>query len=87
VKPLHSESLGFVPIVVRTQWHYTQWTQISFTFLAEDRVDIETGYYLLDSGYLSSCDSGKSISALLPFQNIYPKNGQTVVHRVFLHGF
>ena len=86
IKPIHSESLSFVPIVIRTQWSYTQWTHITFSFLAEDRDDIESGYFQIDSGYLSSCDSEKSISAVLPFRNSYSQ-GVEVHHNVFLHGF
>ena len=40
IKPLNTDSLAFVPFVIRTQWLYTRWTKISFSFIAEDRVDI-----------------------------------------------
>ena len=51
------------------------WSQIQFSFLAEDRDDIETGYYQIDSGYLSSCESEKSISTILPFQGRFGRDG------------
>ena len=59
VKPLQTDSLAFIPFVIRTQWAYTRWTKIIFSFLAEDRTDIESGYYQIDSGLLASCISGK----------------------------
>lgn len=40
IKPLHSETLSSVSFVIRTQWSYTQWTQITFSFIAEDRNDL-----------------------------------------------
>ena len=55
IKPTQTDSLSSFPLVVRTQWSYTSWIQIGFTFLAEDRNDIETGYYQVDSGSLSGC--------------------------------
>lgn len=48
-----------IPFVIRTQWAYTQWSKISFTFLAEDREDMESGYYQIDSGSLSGCTNSK----------------------------
>lgn len=59
IKPLQTDSLAFIPFVIRTQWAYTRWTKIIFSFLAEDRMDIESGYYQIDSGLLASCISGK----------------------------
>ena len=55
IKPIKSESLAFVPLIIRTQWKYTSWTKISFTLLAEDRADFEAGYYQIDSGMLGGC--------------------------------
>ena len=75
IKPLHTDSLSFVPFVIRTQWLYTRWTKISFSFIAEDRVDIESGYYQIDSGVLAGCISGKEIKVLLPFHSaFFPAN-------------
>ena len=34
IKPLPSKSLTHLPFVIRTQWKYTNWTKISYTFLA-----------------------------------------------------
>ena len=48
--------------------------------------DIESGYYQVDSGILSSCDNGKSINILLPFRNKY-SNGLKIKYSLFLHGF
>ena len=59
IKPLKSDSLSFVPFAIRTQWLYTRWTKLVFSFLAEDRVDIESNYYQIDSGMLAGCTSGK----------------------------
>ena len=55
IKNLDSESLAFVPFLIRTHWKYTSWTQIGFSFIAEDRKDVETGYYQVDSGSLGGC--------------------------------
>ena len=52
IKPLPSKSLTHVPFVIRTHWKYTNWTKISYTFLAEDRHDVESGYYQVDAGTL-----------------------------------
>ena len=41
---------------------------IEFYFLAEDRVDVEAGYLMVDAGVLGRCDTGKSINALLPLR-------------------
>ena len=86
IKPIHSESLSFLPFVIRTQWPYTQWNQITFSFLAEDRSDVEAGYYQIDSGPLSGCENGKMIDVLLPFRR-HCNAGQQIHHSVFLHGF
>lgn len=40
VKAVHSQSIATVPFVIRTYWSYTRWTQISFSFIAEDRHDL-----------------------------------------------
>lgn len=86
VKPIRTDSLSFLPFVVRTLWPYTQWNLITFSFLAEDRIDIEAGYYQIDSGPLSGCENGKSIDVLLPFRKIF-NHGSQIQHSVFLHGF
>lgn len=73
-----------IPFIVRTQWGYTQWSRITFSFLAESSSQIEAGYYQIDTGSLSNCYSGKDIIAFLPFvnQNINAVNALT-----FLNGF
>ena len=86
IKPLRTEVTAAIPFVVRTQWTYTAWVHISFSFIAEDRVDIETGYYQIDSGSLSSCDVGKQIQVLLPFRSVFVP-GTPINHYLFLHGF
>jgi hypothetical protein len=35
VKAVASDSNSVIPFVIRTQWGYTQWTKITFSFLAE----------------------------------------------------
>ena len=73
-------------MVIRTQWAYTSWVQITFSFLAEDRSDMEVGYYQIDSGNLSDCDNGKQIQVLLPFRSIFLPGSPINTH-LFLHGF
>ena len=68
IKPLHSESQSFVPFVIRTHWKYTKWTRLEYSFIAEDRSDVETGYYQIDAGSLEGCQIGKNIKALIPFR-------------------
>lgn len=86
IKPVRSDSLVGVPFVIRTQWAYTSWVHIGFSFLAEDRADVETGYYQVDSGSLAGCEVGKQIQVLLPFRNQFDQNRQIFFH-LFLHGF
>ena len=65
---------------------YTAWTKIAFSFIAEDRRDIETGYYQVDTADLGSCLPGKNIQVSLPFKNqFFPHN--PVQHLLFLNGF
>ena len=59
IKPVSTESKSFASFIIRTLWLYTRWTHISFLFLAEDHLDIDSGYYQVDSGLLSDCESGK----------------------------
>lgn len=35
VKAVASDSDSIIPFVIRTQWGYTRWTRITFSFLAE----------------------------------------------------
>ena len=86
VKPIESQSLGNVPFLVRTQWRYTYWNKIVFSFLAEDRKDLEASYYQVDAGALGGCGSGKSIQVLLPFRRLGLQPGK-INHNLFLHGF
>lgn len=73
-----------IPFIVRTQWGYTKWTKITYSFLASASPQLETGYYQIDTGSLSACFSGKKIGAFIPFKN--PKNTyQTAL--TFLNGF
>ena len=73
-----------VPFIVRTQWGYTRWSKISFSFLASASPRIEAGYYQIDTGSLSACFSGKKMGAFIPFKNA--KNAHTSA-LTFLHGF
>lgn len=40
IKPIRSDSFGVIPFVIRTQWKYTSWTKITFSFFAEDMTNI-----------------------------------------------
>lgn len=75
-----------MPFAIRTHWKYTAWTKIGFSFLAEDRSDLEAGYYQVDSGLLGGCEPGKNIQVLMPFRGIGQVPGQ-IHHQLFLHGF
>jgi len=86
IKSLKTSSLISVPFIVRTQWPYTKWNQISFSFVIEDRTDLESGYYQIDSGPLAGCDNGKSVDILLPFRT-YFSQGKQIHYNLFLHGF
>lgn len=55
-----------IPFIVRTQWGYTRWSLISFSFFAETSDRIVSGYYQIDTATLSSCFSGKQIIAFIP---------------------
>lgn len=59
IKPLQADTPNYIPFLVRTQWRYTYWIKITFSFLAEDRSDIEANYYQIDSGNLGNCYTGK----------------------------
>ena len=69
--------------IIRTQWGYTQWSRIKFSFLAEDSTQLEAGYYQVDTGSLSGC-TGKDIIAFLPFVGRIDGNVQAIT---FLSGF
>jgi hypothetical protein len=69
VKAVASSNFGTIPFVVRTQWGYSKWTRITFSFLAEVSNQIEAGYYQIDTGSLGSCCSEKAVIAFIPFFN------------------
>ena len=85
VKPTKTESLSYLPLLVRTHWKYTEWRKISFSILVEDRQEIESGYYQIDTGILGGCEPGKTISALLPFRHLSFEGN--INHNIFLNGF
>lgn len=85
IKPVRSDSNGVIPFVIRTHWKYTSWTKISFSFFAEDKANIEAGYYQIDSGSLAGCNTGKDIHVLLPFRTNF--KGTNIKTATFLHGF
>lgn len=66
IKAVNSDSNGVIPFIVRTQWGYTRWSRISFSFFAETSDRIASGYYQIDTATLSSCFSGKQIIAFVP---------------------
>lgn len=35
VKAVSSDNFGVIPFVIRTQWGYSRWTRITFSFIAE----------------------------------------------------
>lgn len=84
VKAIASDSNGIIPFVVRTHWGYTQWSKITFSFLAEGSSQLEAGYYQIDTGSLSSCSSTKSIAAFIPLVN---QNAASTSALTFLNGF
>ena len=84
IKPVRSDSFGIIPFVIRTHWKYTSWTKLSFSFIAEDRDNIEAGYYQVDSGALAGCVAGKDIHVLLPFRTNFKGSIKALT---FLHGF
>jgi hypothetical protein len=79
-----ADDFGTIPFVVRTEWKYTTWTQIKFSFFAEDRDHMEAGYYQVDSGALAGCVAGKDISVLLPFRTSFTG---AIKASTFIHGF
>lgn len=84
VKAVYSENNGVIPFAVRTQWAYTQWTKITFSFLAEVSSQIEAGYYQINTGSLGSCCSSKAVYAFIPFMNQNIPGNQVLT---FLSGF
>lgn len=84
IKAVSSDNNGIIPFVVRTHWGYTQWSKITFSFLAEGSSQIEAGYYQIDTASLSSCISGKSIVAFIPFAS---QNAALTKALTFLNGF
>jgi len=83
IKPVYSSNFGVVPFVVRTQWGYTRWTRIAFSFFASASLHLQAGYYQIDSGSLSSCATGKSIAAFIPFH----EGNRFTTALTFLNGF
>lgn len=70
----NAQSLTTISFSVNLYQLYTKWSLIEFYFLAEDRVDIEAGYLMVDAGVLGRCDTGKSINAVLPFRTPMSNN-------------
>ena len=86
IKPGRYNSTTSVPFILRTLWEISRWTQITFNFIAEDRSDIEAGYYQVDSGDLAGCHNGESVDILLPFKNAFAV-GANLKQLTFLHGY
>lgn len=84
IKPVRSDSNGVIPFVIRTHWKYTSWTKISFSFFAEDKDNLEAGYYQVDSGSLAGCIAGKDIHILLPFRTYFEGD---ILATTFLNGY
>jgi hypothetical protein len=83
IKAVNSDNNGVIPFVTRTQWGYTRWVKISFSFFAEASDRIVAGYYQIDTATLSSCISGKQIIAFIP-TNCKGNNWKAAT---FLNGF
>lgn len=81
---LPSDQYSIIPFVIRTQWGYTRWSRISFSFVAETSNQLEAGYYQVDTSTLSACFSGKQIVAFIPFQNQNPVFRSAIT---FFNGF
>lgn len=86
IKTIPSDSYSSIAFLIRTQWTYTKWNQLAFTFLAEDRTDIETGYYQIDAGALSGCGINRKIDILLPYRTAFSQRTE-IKHQLYLHGF
>ena len=69
---------------MRTQWGYTRWSRISFSFLAEASSQLGAGYYQVDTASLSACFSGKEIVTFIPFIDSTLKAPKALT---FLNGF
>lgn len=55
VRYTKSDKLTSVDFLIRTQWKYTQWTIISFSFVAEDLANIEANSFNIDTASLAGC--------------------------------
>jgi hypothetical protein len=84
IKAVNSDSNGVIPFIVRTHWGYTQWSKLTFSFLAEGSSQVEAGYYQIDTGSLSSCNSGKTIAAFIPLSS---QSSALTSAITFLNGF
>ena len=84
VKAVSSDSNTVIPFIIRTQWGYTRWSRISFSFFAETSSQLGAGYYQVDTASLSACFSGKEIVTFIPFIDSTLKAPKALT---FLNGF
>ena len=70
---------------MRHPWRYTRWTRVVLNLFVENRREIESGYYQIDTGNLADCEAEKYINVFLPFREI--RNGTDAHHSLFLNGF
>lgn len=73
-----------VDFLIRTQWKYTQWTLITFSFFAEDVSNIEANSFNIDTASLAGCSDSNQVNVVLPYKN----QGFTPIKAfTFLNGF
>lgn len=84
IKAVNSDSNSVIPFIVRTQWGYTRWTKISFSFFAEASAQINAGFYQINTASLSGCASGKEIIAFIPLTDCSISGPKALT---FINGF
>ena len=91
VKHLESDSLTSIPFLIRAYSEHTAWSRIVFTFLAEDKLDVEASYRQIDSSNLGTCLPTKSILTKLNYAPSFlaAKSSpyDSIQHKLFLSGF
>jgi hypothetical protein len=88
IKPLAIQEKTKLSFLIHTNWRYSQWQKITYSFLAEDRDDIKSGYMQVDSAGLGACGSGKKITVFVGFnQPLDPRRDFDIKHSIFLTGF
>ena len=84
VRTTKSDKLTAIDFLIRTQWKYTTWTMISFSFIAEDQSGIEANFFSIDTTALAGCSTSNIVNVILPFK---VQGFAAVKTLTFLHGF